>query len=82
MQFNTIFYASPAVLVSVHHDYDGKVKNYIPPEYNMITAWVEVRHISVLNCMSINGSLFALFSPKLAGKNSKHSFLNSLYPAC
>ena len=47
VQFNTTFYASPVVLVSVHHDYDRKVKNRIPPEYNIITAWVEVRHNSL-----------------------------------
>ncbi|KAL9962235.1 hypothetical protein ACROYT_G031317 [Oculina patagonica] len=39
--YNTTFYASPAVLVSVHHNYDRKVKNSIPPENNIITAWVE-----------------------------------------
>lgn len=49
VQFNTTFYASPVVLVSVHHDYDRKVKNHIPPEYNIITAWVEVRHNLLLH---------------------------------
>ena len=49
VEFNTTFYASPVVLVSVHHDYDRKVKNHIPPEYNIITAWVEVRHNSLLD---------------------------------
>ena len=43
VQFNTTFYASPAVLVSVHHDFDRRVKKHIPPEYNIITAWIEVR---------------------------------------
>ena len=31
VQFNTTFYASPVVLVSVHHDYNRKVKKHIPP---------------------------------------------------
>ena len=34
--------------MSVHHGYDRKVKNHIPPEYNIITAWVEVRDSSLL----------------------------------
>ncbi|XP_078367482.1 uncharacterized protein LOC144651423 [Oculina patagonica] len=41
VQFNTTFYTSPVVLVSVNHYYDRKVKNYILPEHNIITAWVE-----------------------------------------
>ena len=49
VQFNTTFYASPVVLVSVHHDYDRKTKIHIPPEYNIITAWVEVRHGCLLH---------------------------------
>lgn len=42
VHYNTTFYASPVVLVSVHHYYDRQVKNHIPPENNVITAWVEV----------------------------------------
>ena len=49
VQFNTTFFASPVVLVSVHHDYDRKVRNHIPPEYNIITTWIEVRHNSLLH---------------------------------
>ena len=49
VQFHTTFYASPVVHVSVHHDYDRKVKNHIPPEYNIITAWAEVRHNVLLH---------------------------------
>ena len=44
VQYNTTFYESPAVLVSVHHYYDRKVKSHVPPENNIITAWVEVRN--------------------------------------
>ena len=43
VSFNTTFYASPAVLVSVHHYYDRKMKTVISPENNIVTAWVEVR---------------------------------------
>ena len=53
MQFNTTFYASPVVLVSVHHYYDRKGKNHIPPENNIITAWVEVGHSLSLYVYSI-----------------------------
>ena len=42
MPFNTTLYASPVVLVSVHHQYDRKAKMFVPPENNIITAWVEV----------------------------------------
>ena len=75
VQFNTTFYSSPAVLVSVHNDYDRKVKNHIPPEYNIITAWIEVGHISVLN---VYQRLFVLviFS-ETSGKNCKYSILKS-----
>ena len=40
--FNTTFYESPVVLVSVHHQYDRQAKSFVPPENNIITAWVEV----------------------------------------
>ncbi|KAL9962239.1 hypothetical protein ACROYT_G031321 [Oculina patagonica] len=50
--YNTTFYASPAVLVSVHHNYDRKVKNSIPPENIIITAWVgEVGLTSMRICV-------------------------------
>ena len=42
MQYNTTFYESPTVFVSVHHYYDREVKTHVPPENNIITAWVEV----------------------------------------
>ena len=42
--FNTTFYATPVVLVSVHHQYDRQAKSFVPPENNIITAWVEVRY--------------------------------------
>ena len=44
VHFNTTFYASPVVLVSVHHQYDRQAKSFVPPENNIITAWVEVRY--------------------------------------
>ena len=30
------------MLFSVHHYYDRKAKSHVPPENNIITAWVEV----------------------------------------
>ena len=48
MQYNTTFYASPVVLISAHHHYDRKTKSYVPPENNIITAWVEVRYRIIL----------------------------------
>ena len=44
VQFNTTFYASPVVLVSVHHFYNPQIsmKSLVPPENNIISAWVEV----------------------------------------
>ncbi|XP_020609574.1 uncharacterized protein LOC110048129 [Orbicella faveolata] len=69
VQFNTTFYASPVVLVSVHHDYDRKVKNHIPPEYNIITAWVkEVGLTAVRICVK-----------DLSGSGSKHDPLSVNY---
>ena len=49
MQFNTTFYASPIVLVSVHHLYNPQVgmKSLISPKNNIISAWVEVNKQSV-----------------------------------
>ena len=46
MQFNTTFYASPIVLVSVHHLYNPQVgmKSLVSPENNIISAWVEVNN--------------------------------------
>ena len=43
--YNTTFYAPPVVLVSVHHQYNRQNKKYVPPENNIITAWVEVRYV-------------------------------------
>ena len=44
VQFNTTFYASPVVLVSVHHLYNPQVsmKSLVSPNNNIISAWVEV----------------------------------------
>ena len=49
MQFNTTFYASPVVLVSVHHLYNPQVgmKSFVSPENNIISAWVEVNKQAV-----------------------------------
>ena len=44
---NTTFYASPVVLVSVHHNYDSQEKSRLPPENNIIAAWVEVRYFLI-----------------------------------
>ena len=66
VQFNTTFYASPVVLVSVHHSYDRKVKNHIPPEYNIITAWIEVRHSSLLHAY-IHGGLVQVILLQTSG---------------
>ncbi|XP_020609571.1 uncharacterized protein LOC110048125 [Orbicella faveolata] len=69
VQFNTTFYASPAVLVSVHHDYDRKVKKHIPPEYNIITAWVEEVGLTAMRiCVK-----------DLSGSGSKHDPLSVSY---
>ena len=46
IHYNTTFYASPVVLVSVHHYYNRNMKNVILPENNIVTAWVEVRYFS------------------------------------
>ena len=40
--FNTTFYKSPIVILSVNHEYNLKVKGSRPPENNIISAWVEV----------------------------------------
>ena len=45
VQYNTTFYASPVVLVSVHHQYNRQNKKNVPPENNIVTAWVEVRFV-------------------------------------
>ncbi|KAL9963147.1 hypothetical protein ACROYT_G032322 [Oculina patagonica] len=39
--YNTTFYDPPVVLVSVHHNYDRVGKTNVPPENNIVTAWVE-----------------------------------------
>ena len=48
VQFKTTFYVPPVVLISVHHQYNGPFIHHILPENNIITAWVEVRHIMSL----------------------------------
>ena len=40
--FNTTFYKSPIVILSVNHEYNLKVKGSRPPENNIISAWLEV----------------------------------------
>ena len=40
--FNTTFYKSPIVILSVNHEYNLKVKGSHLPEYNVISSWVEV----------------------------------------
>ena len=40
--FNTTFYKSPVVILSVGHGYDRKVKSFRLPENNIISAWMEV----------------------------------------
>ncbi|KAM7452153.1 hypothetical protein ABFA07_000348 [Porites harrisoni] len=39
--FNTTFYKSPVVILSVDHGYDRKVKSFLLPENNIISAWLE-----------------------------------------
>ncbi|CAH3029060.1 unnamed protein product [Porites evermanni] len=39
--FNTTFYKSPIVILSVNHEYNLKVKGSRPPENNIISAWLE-----------------------------------------
>ncbi|CAH3156512.1 unnamed protein product [Porites evermanni] len=39
--FNTTFYKSPVVILSVNHEYNLKVKGSRPPENNIISAWLE-----------------------------------------
>ena len=73
VQFNTTFYASPVVLVSVHHDYDRKVKNHIQPEYNIITAWIEVRHSYLLHAYQRQ------FGPRYSLGNLRVNTVNTVY---
>ena len=40
--FNTTFYKSPTVILSVNHEYNLKVKGSRRPENNIISAWLEV----------------------------------------
>ncbi|KAL9963121.1 hypothetical protein ACROYT_G032296 [Oculina patagonica] len=69
VQYNTTFYKSPAVLVSVDHQYDRQVKSHVPPENNMITAWVEeVRLTSMRICVK-----------DLSGTGSQHDPLTVSY---
>jgi len=57
VHYNTTFYVSPVVLVSVHHQYDRKAKTNIPPENNIITVWVEVRYVPEYSPSALPGSL-------------------------
>jgi len=69
VQYNTTFYASPAVLVSVHHYYDRQVNSLVPPENNIIAAWVEeVGLTSMRICVQ-----------DLTGSGSKHDPLSVSY---
>ncbi|XP_022806681.1 uncharacterized protein LOC111343760 isoform X1 [Stylophora pistillata] len=69
VQFNTTFYASPVVLVSVHHYYNRQQKNLILPENNIVTAWVEeIRLTSMTICVK-----------DLSGTGSKHDPLSVYY---
>lgn len=43
--YNNAFYAPPVVLVSVHHQYNRQNEKNVPPENNIVTAWVEVRYV-------------------------------------
>ena len=40
--FNTTFYESPVVILSVNHQYDRQIKGSRLPGNNIISAWVEV----------------------------------------
>ena len=77
IHYNTTFYASPVVLVSVHHYYNRNMKNVILPENNIVTAWVEVRYLSTdflkiilwssnAKRRSISSQRVSFFSRKLA----------------
>jgi len=69
VQFNTTFYASPVVLISVHHQYDRQTKSHIAPENNIITAWVEdVGLTSMTICVK-----------DLSGSGSNHDPLSVSY---
>ncbi|RMX58432.1 hypothetical protein pdam_00019701 [Pocillopora damicornis] len=69
VSFNTTFYTSPVVLVSVHHFYDRQQKSLILPENNIITAWVEeIRLTSMTICVK-----------DLSGTGSKHDPLSVYY---
>ena len=73
MDFNTTFYASPVVIVSVHHDYDPNMKYHIPPEHNIITAWVEVRHNSLLHAYQQQ------FGPRYSLENLRVNTVNTVH---
>ncbi|CAH3162089.1 unnamed protein product, partial [Pocillopora meandrina] len=71
VQFNTTFYASPVVLVSVHHLYNPQVsmKSLVSPNNNIISAWVEeVSLTSMRICVK-----------DLSGTGSKHDPLSVNY---
>ncbi|KAL9963151.1 hypothetical protein ACROYT_G032326 [Oculina patagonica] len=69
VQYNTTFYESPAVLISVGHQYDRKVKSHVLPDNNIITAWVEeVRLKSMRICVK-----------DLTGTGSQHDPLTVSY---
>ncbi|XP_022810500.1 uncharacterized protein LOC111347532, partial [Stylophora pistillata] len=71
VNFNTTFYASPIVLISVRHFYNPQVsgKSSISPENNIVTAWVEeVGLTSMTICVK-----------DLSGAGSKHDPLSVSY---
>ncbi|CAH3143439.1 unnamed protein product, partial [Pocillopora meandrina] len=71
VHFNTTFYASPIVLISVHHFYNPQVsgKSSSSPENNIVTAWVEeVGLTSMTICVK-----------DLSGAGSKHDPLSVSY---
>jgi len=67
--FNTTFYAPPVVLVSVHHQYDRQVKSRVPPENNIITAWMK----------DVGLTLMTICVKDLSGSGSQHDPLTVSY---
>lgn len=51
--YNNTFYAPPVVLVSVHHHYNRQNKKNVPPENNIVTAWVEVRYVFSVSALAV-----------------------------
>ncbi|PFX13948.1 Aggrecan core protein [Stylophora pistillata] len=71
VEFNTTFYASPVVLVSVHHIYNPQVtmKSPVSPKNNIISAWVEEVSLTSMRICVKN----------LSGTGSKHDPLSVSY---